>query len=46
MSVQQIKLTGITRGVHSIIEWLVRAATVIAPPLLRIALAVPFSDPA
>ena len=32
----------VTRGVHLIIEWLSRAAYIIAPPLLRIALAVPF----
>lgn len=32
----------LTRGVHLIIEWLSRTAYIMAPPLLRIALAVPF----
>jgi len=42
MSVQKIDMTTVAHGVRSIIEWLERAARVVAPPLLRIALAVPF----
>ena len=32
----------VAQGIHSTIEWLSRAAYVMAPPLLRIALAIPF----
>lgn len=42
MSTQETNLAFVTWGVHLIIEWLSRAALTIAPPLLRIALAVPF----
>jgi putative oxidoreductase len=42
MSVQKMNIIGVVRGVRSIIEWLEGAANVVAPLLLRIALAVPF----
>jgi putative oxidoreductase len=41
MSVPKIDITGV-HGIRSIIEWLERAANAVAPPLLRVALAVPF----
>jgi putative oxidoreductase len=36
------KAAGATHGIHSIIAWLICAARGVAPPVLRIALAVPF----
>lgn len=42
MSAQRIDMAGVQQGVRSLIEWLARTAYVAAPPILRIALAVPF----
>ena len=42
MSVAGLSIARVEQGVRSLIEWLTRIAYVIAPPLLRIALAVPF----
>ncbi len=42
MSVPGLSIAGVEQGVRSLIGWLTRRAYVIAPPLLRIALAVPF----
>ena len=36
------QMAGVVRGVRAILDWLARAAIVVAPPVLRIALAVPF----
>ena len=36
------KAAGMQLGLRSFAEWLVRSSNVVAPPLLRIALAVPF----
>ncbi len=38
----QMNATSVEHAVEAVIEWLGRAALVVAPPLLRIALAVPF----
>ena len=37
-----VNVGGIEHGIKAIIDWLGRTALVVAPPLLRIALAVPF----
>ena len=43
MSMQVTYMVFVARSIHSIfVEWLSRAAYVVAPPLLRVALAVPF----
>ena len=42
MSIPGINLAAVEQGVRSAIGWLARTASVIAPPLLRIALAMPF----
>ena len=42
MTLRLVSMTAIEHGVRSVNEWLVRAANAVAPPLLRIALAVPF----
>lgn len=42
MNAPQIALSGLVAMVETIIQWLAKIALVVAPPLLRIALAVPF----
>ena len=42
MTLRLVSMTAIEHGVRSVNEWLIRAANAVAPPLLRIALAVPF----
>jgi putative oxidoreductase len=42
MTATENNIAFVARGIHAIIEWMSRAACVVAPPLLRIALAVPF----
>jgi putative oxidoreductase len=42
MSGQGTRIARVEHGVRSLNEWLVRLAHAVAPPLLRVALAVPF----
>ena len=42
MSVQPTPTADVEHGVRSLSEWVIRLANAVAPPLLRIALAVPF----
>lgn len=42
MNAPQISLSGLMAMVETIIQWLAKIALAVAPPLLRIALAVPF----
>jgi len=38
----QLNIAGVENALREIVEWLARVAHVLAPPLLRVALAVPF----
>ncbi len=42
----QMNITGVENALREIVGWLARVAHVLAPPLLRVALAVPFFTPA
>jgi putative oxidoreductase len=42
MNAPQLSLAGLVAIIETIIQWLAKIALVVAPPLLRIALAVPF----
>ena len=42
MSAQRINVATVAHGIRELTEWLGRGAYLIAPPLLRIALAIPF----
>jgi putative oxidoreductase len=42
MSKTQVNIAAIEKAVQDTVDWLARAAQVVAPPVLRIALAVPF----
>jgi putative oxidoreductase len=42
MRAARIDFTGVADGVRSAIDWLEWIARAVAPPLLRIALAIPF----
>lgn len=42
MKASIVSISGVTAALRSIIRWLACAAGIIAPPLLRLALAVPF----
>jgi putative oxidoreductase len=42
MSASRLSVSGIAAAVATIIQWLATTAQILAPPLLRVALAVPF----